>query len=71
MNILRNKSVLLALVGVIQSVVLQYTGVSQELWIAIDALLISLIAAWAIEDGATRVVEGLREFGGMMLRAKK
>jgi len=67
----RNKSVLLALLGVLQSVILEYTGISQELWIAIDALLISVIAAWAIEDGATRIVAGLREFGTLMLKSKK
>jgi len=67
----RNKSVLLALVGVLQSVVLQYTGVSQELWLAIDALLIAVIAAWAVEEGVTRVVAGLREFGLQMSKPKK
>jgi len=67
----KNRSVLLALVGVLQSVILQYTGVSQELWIAIDALLIAVIGAWAVEEGATRIVAGLREFGTLMLKSKK
>jgi len=64
----RNKSVLLALVGVIQSIVNEYLHVSQTLWLSIDGLLIALIGAWAVEEAATRVVAGLREFGTRMLK---
>ena len=66
----RNKSVLLALVGVIQSVLLEYFSVSQTVWLAIDGLLIALIGAWAVEEAATRVVAGLREFSTLMLKRK-
>lgn len=44
----------LAVFGVVQSVILHYLEIPQDIWIAIDALIISLITGIAIEDAGAK-----------------
>jgi len=53
-SLLRSRKVLLALLGVVQTLVLAYLRVKPEVWAAIDALLLVLINSIATEDAATK-----------------
>ncbi len=56
--LLHSRKVLLALVGVIQTLILHYTHVDPEVWTAIDALLLAVIAGIAYEDGQLKRASG-------------
>jgi len=58
----KNKLVLTALLGLISSIVLEYLAIPQSIWLSIDGFLVVLIGVWAVEDAATRISEGIREF---------
>lgn len=49
-----SRKVLLAVAGVIGTLVLHYAEIDPEVWAAIDALLIAVIAGIAHEDAATK-----------------
>ena len=52
--LLRSRKFWLALFGVIQTIVLHYLSVPQDIWMAIDALVGVLISAIAVEDYAEK-----------------
>jgi hypothetical protein len=49
-QLIHSRKVLLALLGVIQTLVLHYLSVPPEIWASIDVLLVVLIEAIARED---------------------
>jgi len=53
-TLLRSRKVLLALLGVVQTLVLAYLNVRPEVWAAIDALLLVLIDGISKEDAAAK-----------------
>jgi arginine exporter protein ArgO len=53
-SLLKSRKFWLAVVGVIQTVVLHYVEVPQDIWIAIDLLIGVVIAGIAIEDAAEK-----------------
>jgi len=50
----RDRKVLLALFGVVQTIVAHYFELPTEVWAAIDTLVLALIAAIAYEDAAEK-----------------
>lgn len=60
LKIITNKIVLTALVGVIQSLVLRYLNVPDEVWVSINALLLAIIGVFASEDISNKIVSGMR-----------
>lgn len=53
-NFYLSRKILLALVGVIQTIVLHYCDIPQDIWVAIDALIIAVIGGIAIEDAGAK-----------------
>ena len=62
-SLLRSRKVLLAALGVVQSLVLEYLNIPSEVWLSINALLIAVIAGIAHEDAASKAGRG-RPDGG-------
>jgi len=52
--LLRSRKFWLTVIAVLQTVLLQYFGVSQELWQAINTLLMALVGFIAVEDAAQK-----------------
>jgi len=57
-GLLRSRKFLLAVFGVLQSVVLHFFNVPPDVWQAIDVLILALIAAIAGEDIASKSAAG-------------
>lgn len=57
-NLLRSRKFWLMIVGIVQTIVLEYFGVSQEVWQAINTLLLILIGAIAVEDAGAKINAG-------------
>ena len=53
-GLLRSRKFWLAVFGVVQTIVLELFNVDPTIWAAIDALVIALITAIAVEDAATK-----------------
>ncbi len=53
-SLLRSRKVLLAVLGVVQTLVLHYLDLPTEVWASINALLLAVIGGIAIEDAATK-----------------
>ncbi len=53
-RLFRSRKVMVALLGVIQTLVLHYLNVPAEVWAAIDGLLLSVIAGITVEDAAAK-----------------
>ena len=53
-SLARSRKVLLALLGVVSTLVLHYLNIDPEVWAAIDALLVTVIGAIAYEDAAAK-----------------
>ena len=53
-GLLRSRKFWLAVIGVAETIVLEALGVPMEIWLAIDALLVALIGAIAIEDAGAK-----------------
>ena len=54
MFILKSRKFWLAVFGVVQTVVLHYVNVPQDIWVAIDALVVVLIYSIAVEDAGAK-----------------
>jgi hypothetical protein len=54
MSIFKSRKFWLAVFGVIQTVVLHYVSVPQDIWVAIDVLVGVLIASIALEDAGEK-----------------
>jgi len=54
-SLLKSRKFWLAVVGVVQTVILHYFQVPQDIWAAIDTLILVLIAAIAIEDAGEKI----------------
>jgi hypothetical protein len=50
-SLLRSRKVLLAVLGVVNTLVSHYLEIPADVWVSIDALLVVLIASIAYEDG--------------------
>lgn len=50
-GLLRSRKFLLAVFALVQSIVLHYASVPQEIWLAVDGLVGVVIAGIAYEDG--------------------
>ena len=53
-GLLQSRKFWLAVFAVIQTVVLHYVDVPQDIWVSINALIIVLISGIAIEDAAEK-----------------
>ena len=53
-NFFKSRKFWLAVLGVVQTVVAHYFEIPQDIWLAIDALLMSLIMGIAIEDAGAK-----------------
>lgn len=53
-SLLKSRKVLLAFLGVVNTVAARYLSIPPDVWQAIDALLIVLIASIAIEDHGSK-----------------
>jgi hypothetical protein len=51
-SLLRSRKVLLAILGVVQTAGSLYLDLPAELWVSINALLVTLIGSIAVEDSA-------------------
>jgi hypothetical protein len=59
--LLKNPKFWLAVVGVVQSIVLNYIpSIPQGIWISIDALIAVVIASLTVDDAARAIVAELR-----------
>lgn len=54
-GLLRSRAFLLALLGVIQTVVSHYASIPDDVWQAINALIIVVIGKIAVEDTAAKL----------------
>lgn len=61
MALLKNRQFWLAVVALVQTIVLNYVGVPQEIWAAIDAILAVVIAAFTVEDVAKIKAEAMMQ----------
>ena len=53
-NFFKSRKFWLAVLGVVQTIVAHYFEVPQDIWLAIDGLLVSLIMGIAIEDAGAK-----------------
>jgi hypothetical protein len=58
--LLTNKTLWLAVLALVQTVSLKYLGLPQDLWIAIDAILLVVIGSLTVESAAKAIVAELR-----------
>jgi len=49
-SLLRSRKFWLAVFGLVQTVVLHYFAIPEEIWQAVDVLVVTLIATIALED---------------------
>jgi hypothetical protein len=54
MFILKSRKFWLAVFGVVQTIVLHYLSIPQDIWVAIDALVVVLIYSIAVEDAGAK-----------------
>ena len=55
-----NKELLLAIIALVQTLALNYFGVPQDIWQAINVILITLIGAFTVDKVGLRVVAEMR-----------
>ena len=55
-----NKELLLAILALVQTLALNYFGVPQDIWSAINVILITLIGSFTVDRFSSRVVAELR-----------
>jgi len=55
-----NKELLLGLLALIQTLALNYFGVPQDIWSAINVILITLIGAFTVDRVGMRIVSEIR-----------
>lgn len=53
-SLLKSRKFWLAVVAVVQTVVLHFVNVPQDIWVAIDALIAVVIAGIALEDAGEK-----------------
>jgi hypothetical protein len=59
--LLKNRTFWLAVVALLQTLVLNYFKVPQDIWVAIDAILLVVIGSLTVEEAAKAVVSGLKD----------
>lgn len=52
MSLLKSRAFWTAVLALLQTIVLSYVGVPQEIWVAIDAILVIVITHFTIDDVA-------------------
>jgi len=55
-----NKELLLAIIALVQTLALNYFGVPQDIWSAINVILISLIGAFTVDRVSMRIVSEMK-----------
>ena len=60
-SLLRSRKVVLALLGVIQTLACSYLGLPADVWLTINALLVAVIGSIALEDAALKRGGGRHE----------
>jgi len=55
-----NKELLLAIIALVQTLALNYFGVPQDIWQAINVILISLIGAFTVDRVGIRIASEMR-----------
>jgi len=55
-----NKELLLAIIALVQTLALNYFGVPQDIWQAINVILISLIGAFTVDRVGMRIVSEMK-----------
>ena len=53
-SLLRSRKFLLAVLGVISTLVAHYLDIPKDVWLSIDGLLLAVIAGIAVEDAAEK-----------------
>ena len=53
-RLLKSRKVMLAIIGIIQTILLNEVGIGPEIWAAIDGLLVALMGTIAWEDSAAK-----------------
>lgn len=53
-SLLNSRKFWLAVFGMVQTIVLHYVNIPQDIWVSIDALIIVLIYGIAIEDAGAK-----------------
>lgn len=65
MALLRSRKFLLTMIAILQALVMEYFGISPEVWQPIAAILVALVASIAYEDGKTKEAVGaMQHFKG-------
>lgn len=54
-GLIRSRAFLLALLGVIQTIVSHYAAIPEDVWQSINALIIVIIGKIAVEDAAAKL----------------
>lgn len=62
----KSKQLWLAVVALVQTIVLNYTGVSTEIWVAIDGIIAVLITMLTVDDVARVKAEAQRELANII-----
>jgi hypothetical protein len=60
-SLLKNKAFWLAVVALLQTILLNYLNVPNDIWISINAILMVLIAAFTIDDAARSVSNSMKD----------
>jgi hypothetical protein len=55
MGLLRSRKFMLAVLGVVNTLVSHYLDIPPDVWQSVDALLLAVIAGIALEDAAAKV----------------
>jgi hypothetical protein len=55
-----NKELLLAIIALVQTLALNYFGVPQDIWTAINLILLTLIGAFTVDRVGMRIVAEMR-----------
>jgi xanthine/uracil/vitamin C permease (AzgA family) len=53
-GLLKSRKFWLAVFGLVQTVVLHYLNIPQDIWVAIDGLIVTVILSIAIEDAGEK-----------------
>lgn len=54
-GLLRSRAFLLALLGVVQTIVAHYAAIPDDIWQAVNALIMVVISKIAVEDAAAKL----------------
>jgi hypothetical protein len=70
-SLLNNKALWLAVLALVQTLALNYFGVPQDVWQAINLILLTLIGALTIDGATKQVVAEIRAYRADLKASKK